>query len=414
MLAGTKAGTFTNDFNLSTNAPPGTTLNGTAFIDMTGGVDNSGVLKLTRAVNGQAASFVIDDLDGGALVYGFDLTAKVRVGGGTSTPADGFSINYDPTATSTTQTGQEGTTGGITFAFDIYDNGSETPPAPSIDLKVGGALVATHKMSIADFDTGTGFADLHITVGADGLVSLAWKGAVLFTNVSFANYQPLTGASFVIGAQTGGLNENQWIDNLGITTFTQPKVGITQQPASETALAGQTVRLTVVANNATGAAYQWFKNGTALTGETQATLALPNVTVADSGAKYKVTVTGPNNTVTSDEVTITVKDIPLPTAPTLSYNFNDGQTPPSTILDGTAAVVATGGVGNSGVLQLTTDTGNQAGALVIPDPAAGAPVYGFTAQFDCTNSNCRLRSVLKQRKWRPRSLLSHWRSFSRS
>ena len=376
------AGTFTSNFNSDTNAPAGTTVNGSSFIDTTGGAEDSGVLKLTRAINSQAGSFVIDDLDAGAPVYGFDLTAKVRLGGGTSTPADGFSINFDPTATPTTQTGEEGLPGGLTFAFDIYDNTAENPPAPSIDFKVGGAVVATHKMSVADFDTGADFTDLHITVGADGLVSMAWKGAVLFTNVSFAPYQPLNSASFVFGARTGGANENQWIDNLSITTFTQPKVGITQQPASETALAGQSVRLTVAANNAETATYQWFKNGAILAVANQSTLTLSNVTLADSGAKFKATVTGPNNTATSDEITLTVKEIPLPTTPTLSFNFNDGQTPANTTVLGTAAVVANGGVADSGVLQITTDTGGVSGALVIPDPAAGAPVYGFTAQFD--------------------------------
>ncbi len=383
LIPGTYAGTFSSDFNAGTTAPPGTTLNGNSVIEATGGVDNSGVLKLTKAINSQSGSFVIDDLDAGASVYGFDLTAKVRLGGGTpGTPADGFSINYDPTAGPNTVTGEEGTSGGITFAFDIYDNGNETPPAPSIDLKVGGALVATHKMTVADFDTGTGFADLHITVGADALVSLAWKGAVLFTNIPLVNYQPLSGASFVIGARTGGANENQFIDNLSITTFTQPRVGIIQQPRSVTALAGQTIDLTVQASNAENATYQWFKNGTAVTGATQPMLTLPSVTLADSGAKYKVTITGPNNTVTSDEVTLTVKDIPLPATPTLSYNFNGGATPPNTMLAGTATIALSGGVGGSGVLQLTTDVSDQAGAFVIEDPTSGAAVYGFTAEFD--------------------------------
>src|SRR5688572_26337584 len=126
------AGTFSSDFNSGTTAPPGTTVNGTTVIESTGGVGNSGALKLTKAINGQSGSFVIDDLDGGNPVYGFDLTAKLRLGGGTATPADGISINFDPTASSTTTTGEEGTSGGITFAFDIYDNANETPPAPSI------------------------------------------------------------------------------------------------------------------------------------------------------------------------------------------------------------------------------------------------------------------------------------------
>ena len=80
------AGTFSSDFNSGTT-PPGTTVNGTTVVEATGGVENSGVLKLTKAINSQSGSFVIDDLDSGNPAYGFDLTAKVRLGGGTATPA---------------------------------------------------------------------------------------------------------------------------------------------------------------------------------------------------------------------------------------------------------------------------------------------------------------------------------------
>ncbi len=380
-----RAGTFTSDFN--SGVPPGTTVNGSAVVEGTGGVEGSGVLKVTKSLNGQAGSFVIDDLDGGALVYGFDLTTKVRVGGGTSTPADGFSINFDPTANPNTSTGEEGTGGGLAFAFDIYDNGGETPPAPSIDFKVLGALIATHKMSIADFDTGPDFADLHIQVAADGAVSLAYKGSILFTNVYFPDYQPISAASFVIGARTGGLNENQWFDNLNITTYTLPKVGITQQPVSEVVLAGYDISLLVTANNTDGATFQWYKNDALITGQTNISLTITNIAVANSGEKYKLTITGPNNTVTSDEITLTVEDIPAPSSPQISFNFDDGATPAGTILSAVDSTIGgyittTGGVNNSGVLHLT-DTANGAdGEFVINDPNAGAPVYGFTARFD--------------------------------
>ncbi len=147
-------------------------------------------------------------------------------------------------------------------------------------------------------------------------------------------------------------------------------------------MAGQTVQLTVMANNAEAAIYQWFKDGTALIGQTQPTLTLPGVTAGDSGAKYTVTVTGPNNAVTSEEATLTVKDLPLPGTPQLSYNFNNGQVPAEAFIGGLAMVAPNGGVGDSGALQLTYDQPDYAGALVIPDPAAGAAVYGFTAEFD--------------------------------
>ena len=60
------AGTFTSNFNSDTNAPAGTTVNGSSFIDTTGGAEDSGVLKLNLALNSQDGSFVIDDLDAGA------------------------------------------------------------------------------------------------------------------------------------------------------------------------------------------------------------------------------------------------------------------------------------------------------------------------------------------------------------
>ena len=385
----TWAGTFSNDFNAGTNAPPGTTLNGSAVIEATGGENNSGALKLTKAINGQSGSFVIDDLDAGAPVYGFDLTANVRVGGGTSTPADGFSINFDPTAIPTTTTGEEGTAGGITFAFDIYDNGAnENVAAPSIDFKVGGVLVATHHMTIADFDTGTGFANLHITVGADGGVSLTWKSAVIFTNIYFERYQALSGASFVFGARTGGLNDNQWFDNLSITTFAQPKVGIFRQPVNLNVLAGHDAVFSVGANNTDNASFQWYKNGTEIAGARALSLTVPAVSLADEGSKYKLTITGPNNTVTTDEVTLSVRDIPVPSAPKISFNFDDGQTPAGTTLygnpDQTTAgyITTTGGANNSGVLHLSDAANGVLGAFIIGDVDAGMPVYGLTVTFD--------------------------------
>jgi hypothetical protein len=101
-----------------------------------------------------------------------------------------------------------------------------------------------------------------------------------------------------------------------------------------------------------------------------------------NGAKYTVKITGPNNNVTSQEATITVKDITLPSTPALSLNFNDGATPANTLLAGGAAIAASGGVNGSGVLQVTTDTGGQAGAFVINDLSSGSPVTGVTAAFD--------------------------------
>ncbi len=79
-----QAGNFSTDFNSSPPAPPaGTAVYGNAVIEGTGGVGASGCLKLTKAVNSEQGSFVLDDLDGGAQIYGFDVSYDLLLGGGT-------------------------------------------------------------------------------------------------------------------------------------------------------------------------------------------------------------------------------------------------------------------------------------------------------------------------------------------
>src|ERR1051326_5354753 len=79
------AGTFFSDFNTGA-LPAGSHTNanaaGGAYLELTGGVSDSGCLKLTKAINGQNGSFILDDLDAGSPIYGFDVTFKLRIGGG--------------------------------------------------------------------------------------------------------------------------------------------------------------------------------------------------------------------------------------------------------------------------------------------------------------------------------------------
>lgn len=391
LLPQSQAGTFSADFN-DNAVPAGTSLNGNSG-DNNSGVIENGILKITKNVNGKTGGFVIDDLDAGAPVYGFTFTAKVRVGGGSGTPADGFSLNFAPDIDMGATGGEEGIGTGISIAFDIFDNGNETPPAPSIDLKVGGQLVATSKQTIASMTTDTNgvptFADLSLTVSPAGGVTLVYKGQTLFNNVFFPGYQPLSGSRFAIVGRTGGLNDNFWFDDISLTTDTAPQVGVVTNPASETVVSGNTITFAPVINNTDGATFQWLRNGTAINGETNPTLTLTNVSSADNNAKFSLQVTGPNNSVTTTEATLTVIDLPLP-APTVTYDFNspDGSAPAGATLfssdpftPAAGYISTTGGVNDSGVLHLVDAANGEWGGIIIEDPAAGAPVYGLTAHF---------------------------------
>src|SRR5439155_204801 len=56
-----RAASFSTDFN--SGVPAGATLFGNAFVDTTGGVGGSGVLKLTANAPNQQGAVILDDLD---------------------------------------------------------------------------------------------------------------------------------------------------------------------------------------------------------------------------------------------------------------------------------------------------------------------------------------------------------------
>src|ERR1039458_5303326 len=106
-----------------------------------------GFLDLTAAVNSLSGAVVFPDFDSGAFVQGFVFDCYVRIGNGTGTPADGFSINYarsplpNPILYNSSTPGnsdaEEGTRTGVAVGFDAYNNGT-TPPDPHCPGCLGG------------------------------------------------------------------------------------------------------------------------------------------------------------------------------------------------------------------------------------------------------------------------------------
>lgn len=181
-----------------------------------GGSGGTGFISLTEALNDQNGSFVIEDLDNGSLVAGFRATFKLRMGGGSGNPADGFGFNWaTDVANGTFGEAENGSGTGITVGWDIYDNGGGE--APAIEVKAGGVLVQSKKVAKTDIMTGDTFADVVIEY-RDGKLSVDYKGQSVFKDLVLV-FPPVTGARFGLGARTGGENANQWVDDLNIQTF---------------------------------------------------------------------------------------------------------------------------------------------------------------------------------------------------
>ena len=81
---------------------------------------------------------------------------------------------------------------------------------------------------------------------------------------------------------------------------------ITGQPASQVVTLGDVTVFTVAASGDTPLAYQWFRNGVAIPSATQPSYLTPATQLADSGAKFSVSVTNPLGSLTSNSASLTV------------------------------------------------------------------------------------------------------------
>src|ERR1035437_2772370 len=208
-------GTITNDFN--SGVPPGVAPYGSPTVLATGGVDG-GCLQLTPAVNSQFAGFVINDLDGGAMIGSFIATFQVSVGGGTAQPADGFSFNFAGDLPNGTIS-EEGAGTGLTTEFDTYPNAS--PDNVGIDLKWGGAEFVTTAIDLSQLTNYPAYYPVSIELTTNGTMNVSYNGNAIYTEQAIPGFTNLAGR-FGLGARTGGANEICRIDNLSITTGPAP------------------------------------------------------------------------------------------------------------------------------------------------------------------------------------------------
>src|SRR3984957_1233316 len=112
---------------------------------------------------------------------------------------------------------------------------------------------------------------------------------------------------------------------------------ITTQPANQTVSVGQTATFSVTATGAAPLSYQWQKNQVNIAGATSASYTTPATTSADSGTSFRVIVTNPVSSVTSNAATLTVNAAISAVSVLTQHNDNarTGQNMSETILNTT-------------------------------------------------------------------------------
>ena len=235
------AGTFQSNFDAG--IPPEISLFGqAATLDhSTGGVGNSGCLKLTDTAGSQSATAIISDFDTGAVVGGFDATFQLYIGSGTG--ADGFAFFFGDFADGTYSEEGPGTINGLTVTFDVYNNGGTPAEAPAIDVKWNNVTVF-HRLVGASANTTpaqplgaattirtqptTGGAAVYwpvkVHVDTDGTLDVVYNNIVIVSNLPIfrALIDPpvfsTAGYRFGFSSRTGGSTDNHFVDSLLITT----------------------------------------------------------------------------------------------------------------------------------------------------------------------------------------------------
>src|SRR6266404_8564441 len=207
--------------------------------------------------HGMRSAIVFDDFDAGLVVAGFTFSCDVRIGAGSDTPADGFSLNYaradDPVIVNADGSGfatgpgsaganayEEGTQTGLAISFDVFAN--TAGDNVGLTLNIDGVLVTN--IAITNLNGScTDSSSLQTGPNTGGLAGLCWQPLfVQLTtngrlNVSYKNTPFLTNfpvafapgpGRLIFAGRTGGLWEEQDVDNIRIITIPSPTPVVTQ------------------------------------------------------------------------------------------------------------------------------------------------------------------------------------------
>ena len=225
-------------------------------------------------------------------------------------------------------------------------------------------------------------ASFSVTATGTTPLSYQWQknGAAISGATSSSYTTPATastdnGALFavVVSNSVGKVTSN----SATLTVNSAP--AITSQPVSKTVIAGQTATFAVTATGGTPLSYQWWKNGTAISGATSASYTTPAETTADNGAQLTAVVTNTAGSATSNSATLTVNasTLVLNTSPA-SLSFGSIDTGATSTLE----VTLTNSGNSSVTISRVSTTGAGFSASSVPSGTILAP--GQTAALNVT------------------------------
>ncbi len=165
-----------------------------------------------------------------------------------------------------------------------------------------------------------GSASFTVSATGSGVLSYQWyrnsvsvPGATAAT-LSLSNIQLGQAGNYTVVVSNAGGSATSNVATLTVNPPPSPPV-ILSHPASQTAIVGGSVTLSVSVSGTAPFIYQWMRDGAVISGASGSSLVLNNLTLSDAGG-YTVVVTNAIGSVTSNAAVIGVNSLPV--APSLS------------------------------------------------------------------------------------------------
>jgi hypothetical protein len=318
------AGSYTNNFDPS--QPTDLSFGGNAVLTayLTNQPQNCAILNDNKA--GEQTGITMPDFDNTQTIESFTATFQLKLGPGTSPPADGVAFSFGPDVYAGAAYSETGATGpgDLVIWFHTWNNGPSTVGgviypvnAPSVNISFGGTQIGLYLFPMAEM-VDSQFHPVSIQLTRAGKVSVVYQGQLIYTNFLVAGWAPEAGF-FNISGRCGGSSEWAAVSQLSINTVLQGAAvapTILTNPASVTVNERGTNTFSVAVDGTAPFSFQWTDNGADIPNETGATYTMGPIPYTENGHLIRVRVSNPANTVgvTSAAAILTViRDTTPPT-----------------------------------------------------------------------------------------------------
>lgn len=300
-IAATTLGDNGAQFTVVVSNSVGSVASNAAVLSVTAGVAPAQITTQPQAASvsaGQTATFTVVATGTAPLAYQWRRNGTNIAGAAAS--------SYTTAATTVADNGA---------IFDVQvSNAAGSVTSAAALLTVTAAAVAPAITTQPANQTVSAGQSAVFSVVASGTAPLSYQwrrnglniaGATLNSYTTPATTSADSGASFsVVVTNSAGSATSNPASLTVVSAAVAPT--ITTQPQAATAQAGQTATFTVAATGTAPLAYQWLRNGVAITGAVNASHTTPALTTADNGVRYSVRVSNSAGTITSSEAVLTV------------------------------------------------------------------------------------------------------------